>query len=507
MITSDLAERVTSRRLRVVVIGDAILDGWLTGSSERLCPEAPVPVVDVSSASHVPGGAANTAVNLAALGASVRLVSAVGDDPAGAQLVGLLDDSGVGTGQVLRVPGRPTVTKRRVVVRDQLMLRVDEGRSGPLDGGAAGRLAGMAREALDDADAVVLCDYGTGVLGPQLGELLCGLRDRMPLLAVDAHRFQAWRALRPDLVTPNAAEAAALLGIALPPHDRIATMERHRADLHAATGARAVVVTFDRDGSVLFVDGQPAHRTWATPAPDNHAAGAGDTFVSALTLAAGAGLPLTTAVELAQAAADVVTGRPGTAACTADELARRLGAQHGGVVDRARLAALVAEHRAAGRRIVFTNGCFDVLHRGHLAYLRQARQLGDVLVVGINSDASVRRLKGESRPVNSESDRAAVIAALSCVDHVTVFEEDTPVELVRLLRPELYVKGGDYTPQMLPETPVVESYGGRVQVVDYVPDHSTTATIERIRRSAATTTSADAAGAAGTTTGSTGSTR
>jgi D-beta-D-heptose 7-phosphate kinase / D-beta-D-heptose 1-phosphate adenosyltransferase len=475
-------------RRRVVVIGDAILDGWLTGSSERLCPEAPVPVVDICASCHVPGGAANTAVNLAALGADVRLVSAVGDDAAGAELIRLLEGSGVGTAHTLRVEGRPTVTKRRVVVRDQIMLRIDEGARGPLDGNAAARLTAAAQEALRTAEAVVVCDYAIGVLGPELADLLATRRGEIPLLAVDAHRLARWRALEPDLVTPNAAEAASLLGIALPAHDRIATIERHRADLHEATGARAVAVTFDRDGAVLFVDGQPAHRTWATPAPDNHAAGAGDTFVSALTLAAAAGLPLTTAVELAQAAADVVTGRPGTAACTTDELAARLGTDPGSAVGRSRLAALVAEHRAAGRRIVFTNGCFDVLHRGHLAYLNQARLLGEVLIVAINSDASVRRLKGPSRPVNGEADRAAVIAGLSCVDHVTIFDEDTPIELIKLLKPELYVKGGDYTPQMLPETPVVESYGGRVQVVDYVPDHSTTATIERIRQTSQVTT-------------------
>jgi rfaE bifunctional protein nucleotidyltransferase chain/domain len=195
----------------------------------------------------------------------------------------------------------------------------------------------------------------------------------------------------------------------------------------------------------------------------------------------GTGLPLTTAVELAQAAADVVTGRPGTAACATADLAERLGVHHGSAVDAGRLEALVAEHRAAGRRIVFTNGCFDVLHRGHVAYLNQARLLGDVLIVAVNADDSVRRLKGPARPVNPAADRAAMLAALSCVDHVTIFEEDTPAELLRRLRPEVYAKGGDYTPQMLPEAAVVAEYGGTVRIVDYVSDHSTTAVIDRIR--------------------------
>ncbi|HEY0636792.1 MAG TPA: D-glycero-beta-D-manno-heptose 1-phosphate adenylyltransferase, partial [Pseudonocardiaceae bacterium] len=262
--------------------------------------------------------------------------------------------------------------------------------------------------------------------------------------------------------------------------DRVAALERHRPALHEATGAATVVVTLDRDGAVVFAGEEPPYRTWARPAPDNHASGAGDTFLAALTVALAAGLPMATAAELAQAAADVVTGRPGTAACTAADLRTRVGAQRG-AVDQDRLAHLLAEHRAAGRRVVFTNGCFDVLHRGHVAYLNQARRLGDVLVVAVNGDDSVRRLKGPDRPVNGAADRAAVLAALSCVDHVTIFEEDTPVELLRRLRPEVYAKGGDYTIDRLPEAPVVAGYGGRVCILDHLADRSTTAVIARIR--------------------------
>lgn len=487
MITPELVRQVAGRRLRVAVLGDAILDSWLSGRSTRLCPEAPVPVVDVTDSVHVPGGAANTAANLVAMGAAVRLVSAVGDDAAGTALLAALHAAGVDTEPVIRVVGRPTVTKSRVLVGDQLMLRVDQGRPEPLDATAIGRLLAAARAAVQDCEALVVCDYGTGILGAELIALLGELRERVPLLAVDAHHPDRWRALRPDLITPNAAEAAAVLGVALPPHDRIAVLRENRAALHRVTGAKAVVVTADREGALLFVGSQPEHRTWARAAPDHHAAGAGDTFVSALTLAAGSGLALATAVEFAQAAADVVTGRPGTAVCTAAELAHHLGASHDRAEAAERLAQLVAEHRAAGRRIVFTNGCFDVLHRGHVTYLNQARQLGDVLVVAVNGDASVRRLKGESRPVNLQADRAALLAALSCVDHVTIFEEDTPARLLRQLRPEVYVKGGDYTAHMLPEAAVVTAYGGSVRILDYVPEHSTTTLIDRIRAGSPTT--------------------
>ncbi|HET9656901.1 MAG TPA: D-glycero-beta-D-manno-heptose 1-phosphate adenylyltransferase, partial [Kineosporiaceae bacterium] len=208
--------------------------------------------------------------------------------------------------------------------------------------------------------------------------------------------------------------------------------------------------------------------------------GAGDAFTAATTLAAAAGVPWPQAVALGQAAADVVVAEPGPTTCDTAALAAHLGGWPGEVIGLPELEAAVAAHRAAGRRIVFSNGCFDVLHRAHVACLEEARRLGDVLIVAVNSDAGVRRLKGPGRPVNPAEDRAAVLAALACVDHTTVFDEDTPAELLRRLRPDVYVKGGDYTPQMLAETPVVESYGGQVRIVRYVPGHSTTAVIERI---------------------------
>ena len=216
-------------------------------------------------------------------------------------------------------------------------------------------------------------------------------------------------------------------------------------------------------------------RTWADPAPETQAAGAGDTFCAALTLAAAAGMPLAAAAEFAQTAADVVVHRPGTSVCATTDFTDRPAA-----VGEAELDGLVAGHRGAGRRVVFTNGCFDVLHRGHIAYLAQARRLGDVLVVAVNGDDGARRLKGPGRPVNPAADRAAVVAALSSVDHVVVFDEDSPVELIRRLRPDFYVKGGDYTEAMLDEAAVVRECGGQVRIVDYVPDHSTTAVIDRI---------------------------
>jgi D-beta-D-heptose 7-phosphate kinase / D-beta-D-heptose 1-phosphate adenosyltransferase len=482
-LTAGTPGWLAGRQPRVVVLGDAILDGWLCGPSTRLSREAPVPIVEVAERIDGPGGAANTAVNLAALGAQTWLVSVTGGDADGTTVRRELARAGVQTDTMLVEAGRRTVAKRRVVAGDQLVARFDEGGGQPLQPCTAKALAGVLREVVAQCDAVVIGDYGTGILGAAVRAELVRLRSQIPLLVVDAHELGGWEPLRPDLVTPNADEAGRLLGADLPPapEQRLAEIDRRRADLSNKTGAGAVVVTLDRDGAVLLAPGQPVHRTWARPAPQNRACGAGDTFAAALTLAAAGGMPLTTAVEFAQAAADVVVSRPGTTVCTTSQLSTRLGDFRSAALSAEELTVMVDEHRACGRRVVFTNGCFDVLHRGHIAYLNQAKRLGEVLVVAVNDDESVARLKGPGRPVNPVTDRASVLAALSCVDHVTTFGADTAVELLDLLRPDVYAKGGDYTPEMLSETPTVRGYGGSVHILDYVPDQSTSAVIERIR--------------------------
>lgn len=482
-ITPELASRLFRANRKVVVVGDAILDTWLTGRCERLCREAPAPVVDIDHRTDTPGGAGNTAVNLAALGAEVHLVAAVGADTAGEMLVQSLHQRGVHTDHMVMTDHRTTITKQRIVAGDQVLLRFDAGDRPTNDPVEPMRILDALHAALRTADALVVCDYDAGVLDSGVREALLALRPGLPLLVVDAREPHRWQGLRPDVVTPNTAEAALLLGTELPAAGdaRVEFLDRHRARLLDASGAQAVAVTLDRDGAVLLTGDAPVHRTWARPVPDHQTAGAGDTFVAALTVALTNGLTTTAGVELAQAAADIVVHRPGTAVCTAHEMEQRFGSHHDAALGHEELAHIVAEHHGGGRRVVFTNGCFDVLHRGHVAYLNEAKRLGDVLIVAVNADESVRRLKGPDRPVNPVRDRAAVLAALSCVDHVTVFTENTPSELLRTLQPDVYAKGGDYTPEMLSETPVVRDYGGEVRVLRYVPDQSTSVVIERIR--------------------------
>ena len=482
-----LPGRLAAEEPAILVIGDLMLDGWWSGSIERLCREAPAPVVDVQSRESVPGGAANTAMNLAALGARVSVAGIIGTDDAGVDLRNQLVDAGIDVSHLHSHPDMVTTTKIRISSGGQVMLRIDDSaKAVPVEALAA--LAASVRAAVDRQDAVLVCDYGNGVLADPVRASLVDALDApaaggdRPLLVVDSHDPRPWAPLRPDLVTPNAQETARMLELRLPDgQDRVAEVSKHADALLEATGAGAVVVTLDRDGTVLLRPDGVTHRTWARPAAEKQASGAGDTFVAALTLARSAGLPLTASLDLAQSAADVVVHQPGTSVCSTGQLSRYLKAFADTALGADELQRQLELHRAQGQRIVLTNGCFDVLHSGHTRYLNQAKQLGDVLGVALNSDESVRKLKGAGRPINGVADRAAVVAALSCVDYVTVFDTPTAAPLIAQLRPEVYAKGGDYTPEMLAETPGVEEYGGRVAILDYVAERSTTAVVKRIR--------------------------
>jgi rfaE bifunctional protein kinase chain/domain/rfaE bifunctional protein nucleotidyltransferase chain/domain len=466
-----------------MVIGDVMLDGWWSGSIERLCREAPAPVVDITTRDFAPGGAANTAMNLAALGARVSVAGIIGTDDAGVVLRKKLVEAGIDVRHLHSHPAMVTTTKIRISSGGQVLLRIDDSAKAVPDEALAA-LAASLGTAVGHQDAVMVCDYGTGVLAdPVRGSLVEALKlSARPLTVVDAHDPRLWAELHPDLATPNAQEAARMLGVRLPEGaGRIDVMTSSREALLEASGASSLVVTLDRDGTVLFSAGGGTHRTWARPAAEKQASGAGDTFVAALTLARSAGLPLTASLDLAQAAADVVVHQPGTSVCSTMQLSRHLESFADTALSVEELGRQLEVHRSQRQRIVLTNGCFDVLHSGHTRYLNQAKQLGDVLVVALNSDDSVRRLKGPGRPINTVADRAAVIAALSCVDYVTVFDTPTASPLISQLRPEVYAKGGDYTPEMLQETAAVEEYGGRVAILDYVAERSTTAVVQRIR--------------------------
>ena len=422
-------------------------------------------------------------MNAAALGANVRLLTVVGDDREGRALARSLTARGVPAGDVIADETRETLSKNRLVADSQILVRFDRGTTEAAGRATEARVIEGLRGAFHDVDAVLVSDYGYGVLTPRVIDALAELQADSPtVIVVDAKHAQRFRHVGVTAVKPNHAEAARLLGVSAHLGSRrVASIERHAEGLFELTGARMVVVTMDVDGAVLLERGRPPYRTYARPSSHSKATGAGDTFTAALTAALGAGAHAVSAIELASSAASVVVERDGTSACSATQLLDRIGGAGTVVPDWDAMERLAAAYRRDGRRVVFTNGCFDILHRGHITYLNQAKALGDVLVVGLNSDDSVHRLKGPERPINPLEDRAHVLAALSCIDHIVPFDDDTPVRLIERIRPDVFVKGGDYRPDMLPERATVEALGGEVHILPYVEDRSTTGIIQQIR--------------------------
>jgi D-beta-D-heptose 7-phosphate kinase/D-beta-D-heptose 1-phosphate adenosyltransferase len=467
--------------LRTLVIGEAMLDAYLDGHSERLCPEGPVPGVDVDARRDIPGGGANTAVNAAALGARVTFLSVVGADDEADRLARSLAALGVPDDGLVRADDRRTLVKQRVLAGGQILLRLDAGSRDGLDPAGEARLRERLRAAWREVDAVIVSDYGYGVLTEGVLDEIAALQAAHErVLVADAKDLRRLARVRPTAVKPNYAEAARLLGLTNGHGDgRVEQIAGHEAELLQTTGARVAAVTLDSAGALVFETGQPAYRTYARPTSDANATGAGDTFVSALALALAAGAPTHACADLAQGAATLVVARDGTTACTAAELRVHFASQQK-LLTYDDLAVVADCLHRAGKRLVFTNGCFDILHRGHITCLSRAKALGDVLIVGLNADASVRRLKGVTRPINRAADRAQVLAALSCVDHIVEFAEDTPVRLIELARPDVYVKGGDYSLDNLPEAPLVTSLGGEVWFLPYLDDFSTTGILARI---------------------------
>ncbi|HKD35240.1 MAG TPA: D-glycero-beta-D-manno-heptose 1-phosphate adenylyltransferase, partial [Pirellulales bacterium] len=470
---AQLIERLA--KLRVLVIGEAMLDCYLEGSTTRICQEAPVPIVAVERRTDAPGGAANSAVNAAALGAEVRLISAIGDDCESEVLRQALEKRGVESRYLIACPHRRTLMKQRIVASSQVLLRCDQGETAEIDRSVEQRLISQIEKAYAWCDVVMISDYGYGVITPAIVAALAKLRSgSRRIMLVDSKRLPIYRRLRPTVVKPNYREALDLLAIKDVPanHPRIAGITAERERILNVTGAQIAAVTLDCEGALIFERGAPPYRTYAIANRNSRAAGAGDTYLCALGMAVAAGAETVTAAELASTAAAVVVCKDGTSACTADAL-RDSTAQPHKLLSGRRLREQLGTYRRRGKRIVLTNGCFDILHRGHIAFLNRAKTLGDVLVVGVNSDLSIQRLKGPDRPINRLDDRLQVLAALSSVDHVTAFSEDTPIELIGIVRPDVFVKGGDYAGKTLPEAECVERAGGVVHILPYIAESST----------------------------------
>ncbi len=471
--------------LNIVVIGEAMLDTYLKGSSDHLCFEAPVPVVSVQEQENIPGGGANTAYNVHTLSGNVHFLSVVGNDVEGRQLVAALEDGGISTENIFMDPMRKTMAKQRVLSENQMLVRFDQGDTAPINRRAEDYLIARLKELFDQCDAVILSDYDYGVLTPRLVKALQALQEKNPhIIVADSKHLDRFRGLNLTAVKPNYNQAVKLLDLEKLDelNGRVDQMIKHAGKILQLANTQIAAVTLDRDGALVFERSHPVYRTYARPVPHSAAAGAGDTFVAALTLALAAGAPTPTATEIASAASAIVVQKSGTSTCHIQELKGCFSGDEKIVSDTFLMAARVAAYRHQGRKIVFTNGCFDILHRGHIIYLNQAKEFGDILIVGVNSDESVQRLKGPNRPINPLEDRMQVLSGLSCVDHIIPFHEDTPHELIKVIQPDVFVKGGDYTRQTLPESSLVEELGGELKILPYIKDQSTTGVIERIRK-------------------------
>jgi D-beta-D-heptose 7-phosphate kinase / D-beta-D-heptose 1-phosphate adenosyltransferase len=477
--------------LSAMVVGDAMLDVYWEGDVTRLCREAPVPLVRLGQRTDVPGAAANTALNLASLGATVCFIGVVGDDDEGTRLHRALDDAGVDCARLIRDRSRQTLTTNRVVGSSQLIVRFDSGTTDAIDAATESELVEGLAHYWTDADVVIVSDYAAGTFTARVVDTLATLQKSQPLtMVVDAKKVTAFRDVNPTAVKPNWSEAQQLIDAPASPKGdgRADAVRAHGHEILDITGARIAAVTLDTEGAIVVERDAAPFRTYRrapTSATPLFATGAGDSFVSALALALAADARTPEAAELASAAAGVVVGKPRTAACTAEELRRAIVGQHKLLADGDELAQIVAEHRQHGRSIIFTNGCFDILHRGHTSYLSHAKLLGDVLIVGVNDDDSVRALKGDERPINPLDDRLRVLTALSCVDYVVPFGGLSPTGLLTAARPDVFAKGGNYTRATLPEVDLVESLGGRVVILPNEPGSSTTNIIERVRTESA----------------------
>ncbi|MDP2308826.1 MAG: D-glycero-beta-D-manno-heptose 1-phosphate adenylyltransferase [Pseudomonadota bacterium] len=484
------------RNATVWVAGDLMLDEYIDGGVRRISPEAPVPVVDVRDTYHRLGGAANVAHCLAALGAKVRLCGVVGADPAGDTLLAACRAVGIDVGAVGQSETWSTVRKLRVLSQHQQLLRLDWERIVPVAPEAANALIarlvgsdGSHPDARPDAppDAIVISDYAKGFLVPETIRALIDLGNALgvPVL-VDPKNVDLGVYRGATVVTPNHRELEAAVGRPVVIGGAEAgdlDAEHSGRTVLAQAGIRSMVVTLGDRGLLALPEEGGARAIQSASREVFDVTGAGDTVIAVLALCLAGGADLVTAAEIANAAAGVVVGKLGTAVVQLDELSRALRYRPTErVCSSEDLDRQLAFWRLQGKKVVFTNGCFDLLHTGHLSLLRFAASLGDVLVVGLNSDASVQRLKGAERPLTAAADRGALLAALECVDAVAVFDEDTPLRLIERVRPHVLVKGGDYEIDTVVGRAFVEATGGSVVLAPLVPDQSTTGIISRMRR-------------------------
>ena len=459
----------------VIVTGDVMLDEYIIGDSKRISPEAPEPIITEQERRYIPGGAANVAVNITSLGAQAHLFGVVGDDTEGKQFRKLLIESGVDDSGIKTVKERPTTRKTRLIARGNQVLRVDRETTADIENPVEKQLIENILQLSEDV--VIISDYAKGTVTQGLVK---ALTDAGKCVIVDPKSSDLRKYSNTYIVTPNLSELSAAAGIGKLSPDEI---EKPARRLMKDFNISNILITLGPEGMALIEKNAPLYHIHARSREVYDVTGAGDTVIAALAAAVAGGTSLTDACYVANIAAGIVVGKHQTAAATPDEImdyAFGLSASDK-IVDPETLLGRVRELKESDKKIVFTNGCFDLLHVGHINFLNEARGLGDVLVVGLNTDRSVRALKGPNRPILPQEERSHLLAALECVDFVILFDDDTPINIIKEVRPDFLVKGSDYTKEKVVGHDIVESYGGKIILISLVDNVSTTSIINRIK--------------------------
>ncbi|MDD5211768.1 MAG: D-glycero-beta-D-manno-heptose-7-phosphate kinase [Sulfuricurvum sp.] len=469
--------RLKDAQPHILVIGDLMIDHYLWGGCERISPEAPVQVVDITRETTVLGGAGNVINNLVSLGARVSVAGVIGDDENGIELKNMLSFLGASCEGLVVQAGRKTSKKSRIIASNQQILRYDKESKDSIESDSAYKVIDYVKSVVDTCDMVILSDYGKGVITDAVAQgIIASAKAEGKKVLVDPKGKEYRKYSGAYLLTPNKKEASEATGIAIKDE---ASLRAALLSLKATCDLQCSMITLSEDGIAIYDESMRRYPTVAKEVFD--VTGAGDTVIASLSFALSCGLSIDEAAPFANHAAAVVVGKIGSATVTLDEIEAYESSLHQSTSDahiksQSEIVMISQRLKREGKRVIFTNGCFDILHVGHVKYLQEAKSYGDILIVGLNSDSSVRDLKGPTRPVNPENDRAYILAALESVDYVVMFSDETPYELIKNIAPDILVKGGDYEGKSV----VGAEFSGELRLVQFVDGKSTTATITRI---------------------------
>ena len=474
-------------KTRVLVVGDIMLDEYVWGKVDRISPEAPVQIIKVDSRNYVLGGAANVAHNLADMGATVEICSVIGDDDNGKILNRLISGTGIKSSGIFHESGRKTTLKTRVIAHSQQVVRVDEETAIPVKKEVREKVLSYIGKKVKLFDGVILSDYAKGFLTEDfIASLMKLCKKAKKIVIADPKGINYSKYCGATIITPNLKELEIASGIKLDSSlKEVNENEIRQASekLMKETNCSTIIVTRGKDGMSVCRHGKNTVHIKAEAKEVYDVSGAGDTAIAALGLALFSGFDEVIGARLANIAAGIVVGKIGTATASKEEILKKID-DNFSLTDKfltsKQLPLVVSRLKANNKKIVFTNGCFDLLHIGHIFLLQKAKSFGDVLIVGLNSDESIRNLKGDKRPLISEKERALVLSALNCVDYIVIFSEETPLELINEIKPDVLVKGGDYKRHEVVGHKEVESYGGRVELIPFFQGTSTTGLIEKI---------------------------